>query len=272
MNRIKTSDVLDPSIQQPFTARSLDFLQDSNKDMVKGIVLSLIGSIYDASKYYIISGLQGYGTNQISEGYVFFNGELYYCAGKTSTTAIANTLVLTIDTTTSINSPYDPVRFTDNIERAVHLLRRFVMTDAVSGTGTVDYSSCINVNIRTFFSPTLKAYDGSGAEVVGGFSASSFEMLQYTLNSTGLRVDFKSLFITIGAGVRKLSVSEPIALPSTGAGTSVGRFNQTISAGITVSVDYSASGNAVIIEKTDRTDFPAVAGTAELSFSIIIGF
>ena len=37
MNRIITTDVLDPSIQQPFTANSLDFLQTAVSDILTSI-------------------------------------------------------------------------------------------------------------------------------------------------------------------------------------------------------------------------------------------
>jgi len=218
MDRIKTSDVSDPSIQQPFTARSLDFLQDANKDMAKAYALSVIGKIYDPTKYYVISGLDSYGTYQYKEGYIFYNGEVYYCSGKSTTTAFSGVPVLTINTTTTAGTPYDPVTFTDDIQRDVHLLRRFILSDGSSGSGTVDLSACILIDKSITYTPTLKAYDGFGNEVVGGFTGSSFGYVQYKIKGNEVEVLITGQNFVIALGVKRLSFSCPSIL----AGLNVG--------------------------------------------------
>ena len=179
MNKIITTDVVDPLVQQPFTADSLDFLQDANKEMIKAYALSVIGKIYDPTKYYVISGLDSYGTHQYKEGCIFYDGELYYCPGKSSTTSFSGVLVLNL---VESNAPFDPVIFSDNTSHSVHKIRRFVMVDASSGSGTVDLSACILIDKSISYSTTLKAYDGPGNEVVGGFTGSSFGYGQYKIN------------------------------------------------------------------------------------------
>lgn len=265
MNRIKTSDVLDPSVQQPFTARSLDFLQDANKDMIKGSIMNMIGILYDSTKYYIVSGLYSYGTNQISEGYIFFNGELYYCSGKISTAAVTNALVLTIDTTTSAGSPYDPVTFTDTVNRDVHLQRRFIMSDAISGTGTVDFNNCIFIDKPITFVSTLKAYDGPGSEVVGGFSTASFGFTQYKIKGNEVEILITGANFVISAGVRKLTFSCPSILAGVNvAGVAIVGFQQ---GGSTTGFACIAEmDNSVIsLQRIENnTDFPAVASFGEI--------
>ena len=125
MNKIITTDVVDPLVQQPFTADSLDFLQDGSKEMIKSYALSCIGKIYDPTKYYVISGLDSYGTHQYKEGCIFYDGELYYCPGKSNTTLFVNTPVLNL---VESNAPFDPVTFSDASTHSVHKIRRFIIT------------------------------------------------------------------------------------------------------------------------------------------------
>ncbi len=144
MNRIITTSILDPLIQQPFTGRSLDFIQDATKNVILGVTQSLIGESYDSSKAYIIKGLDAYGTNQYNEGFVLWGGEIYYSPGKSSITAFANVPVLTI--TVANDATADPVTFSDLVSRNVHNVRTLVLSDAVSGSGTFDLSNAIYIH------------------------------------------------------------------------------------------------------------------------------
>lgn len=137
MNKIITTFVSDPTIEQPFTASSLDFLQDANKNIFAGIARALAGDeIY--AQFTVLQGLVAYGTGNYTDGYVYLSGEIFYCAGKSNNVAFVNVPVLT---TTITNDPTaDPLTFTDGNARNVHNVRNLVLSDAVSGSGTIDLS------------------------------------------------------------------------------------------------------------------------------------
>lgn len=266
MNKIITTDVVDPLVQQPFTADSLDFLQDANKEMIKAYALSVIGKIYDTTKYYVVSGLDSYGTNQYKEGYVFHDGELYYCPGKSSTTAFSGVPVLSL---TETNAPFDPVKFSDNTDHSVHKIRRFVMVDASSGSGTVDYSSCIFIDKSITYTPTLKAYDGFGNEVVGGFTGSSFGYVQYKIKGNEVEVLITGQNFVIASGVRKLSFSCPTILAGLNvSGVAMVGFQQ---GGTTTGFACLAQmdDTEILIGGADGgAGFPAVASLGEIYLMI----
>lgn len=269
MNRIITTSVADPSIQQPFTARSLDFLQDASKEMIKGFALSLIGKIYDPTKYYVVSGLKAYGTNQISEGCIFFNGELYYSAGKSTTTAFVNVPVLTL---TVSDSPIDPVTFSDGTARKVHNVRHFVLSDAISGTGTVNYTSCIVIGGYQTFPLVTKAYNSSNVEVVGGFvPVSGYNHCQFNIFGNQANILIVGQAFHISAGVRKLTVGLPTELTSVPlSGCSVVSFQE---GGTTVGFTGIATmylGELVITNIALNTDFPTIATNGYMYLSITL--
>lgn len=269
MNRIKTSDVSDPSIQQPFTARSLDFLQDANKDMAKAYALSVIGKIYDTTKYYVISGLDSYGTHQYTEGYVFHDGEVYYCPGKSSTTLFSGVPVLTVDTTTTAGTPYDPVTFTDDIQRDVHLLRRFILSDGSSGSGTVDYFNCIFIDRPTTVVPVLKAFNASNTEIASGFTSGGFNRTRYVLRGNSLNITITGQSFVIGANARYLTIEMPLPIPTTSMfGTAVVAFQRL---GTTVGFAGIAELNDGVITIRNieiNTDIPAMPSDGCLYLSI----
>lgn len=266
MNKIITTDVVDPLVQQPFTADSLDFLQDANKEMIKAYALSVIGKIYDTTKYYVISGLDSYGTHQYTEGYVFHDGELYYCPGKSNTTLFVNTPVLNL---VESNAPFDPVIFSDNTSHSVHKIRRFVMIDASSGSGTVDLSACILIDKSITYSTTLKAYDGPGNEVLGGFTGSSFGYVQYKIKGNEVEVLITGQSFVIASGVRKLSFSCPSFLAGLNvSGVAVVAIQQ---GGTSVGFAGLAQMNdtEILIEQVaNNTDIPAMASSGEIYLMI----
>lgn len=266
MNKIITTDVVDPLVQQPFTADSLDFLQDANKEMIKAYALSVIGKIYDPTKYYIISGLYSYGTYQFKEGYIFYDGEVYYCSGKSTTTAFTGVPVLSF---TETNPSFDPVTFSDGTPHSVHKIRRFVMIDASSGSGTVDYSNCIFIDKAITYSTTLKAYDGPGNEVVGGFTGSSFGYVQYKIKGNEVEVLITGQSFVIASGVRKLSFSCPSFLTGRNvSGVAVVAIQQ---GGTSVGFAGLAQMNdtEILIEQVaNNTDMPAMASSGEIYLMI----
>lgn len=99
--------------------------------MIKYICESMIGDSYASNVPYAIWGLGFNGTQSsptdIGAGYIYFNGELYFCGGLSPiVTGDLFTITVTNDPTA------DPLTFTDLVARNVHNVRRIVVTDTAA--------------------------------------------------------------------------------------------------------------------------------------------
>lgn len=275
MNTIITTSILDPSIQQPFTGPSLDFLQNATKEQSAAFARGMIGDFYNSAIAYILHGVNPYGTNQYKEGYIFWNGEVYYCPGKSTTTAFANVPVLTITVTNDATA--DPTIFSDLVPRNVHNVRRLIMSDAVSGSGTFDLSDAVILNKWTAYTPTFAAYDSSDALVAGGVTVTSFSAI-YRISGDILHIRMNSIDISTLATVRYVTMTMPSISLLTGTakrGTGFCRFGKYATTGsglpVAVNVDLSSSGagDPFCMEKADKTDF-GVLNNYDFRFTIAI--
>lgn len=135
MKKIDTLQVTDPSTLQPFTARSLKFLQDATAEdvaaIIKSIVTSNLGS-YSLSVPYVISGCV-YDNSSL---YGVTSGEIFYGGKYYETTAIPNDTATNIPRfilTLSQDATADPVIFSDSSSKNVHNIEKYVATDVASG-------------------------------------------------------------------------------------------------------------------------------------------
>lgn len=136
MKKIITTDVVDPTIEQPFTANSLDFIQDNTKEVIDQIVGTLTqGSL--VGQYTILWGCvetdDGAGTHfSCTAGAIKDDeGEIYTVA------AVAGAPITTtscFDRLTSNDPTADPLTFTDGISRNVHNIRTAVYKDSSLAT------------------------------------------------------------------------------------------------------------------------------------------
>jgi hypothetical protein len=163
MKTILTTSISDPTIQQPFTGKSLTFLQDNLADVAEGISKFLVGDrSYNTSDFFVISGLRDTGTPPvyaIAEGWIFYNGELYYCSGYAGNPA--NDVIGTI--TTAYDTSIDPVTFTDGVARNVHQVKTIVLSDGVLGSGDIDYVDLIFSQDKSYRKFAQGAYSSSSA-------------------------------------------------------------------------------------------------------------
>lgn len=278
MDRIITTSISDPTIQQPLTGNSLDFLQNTTQEMAAAYAKSIAGCHYDASLPFVIYGLYPYGTGNYSEGYVLWNNEVFYCAGKSDSVAFVNIPVLTITVTNDATA--DPVTFTDAVSRNVHNNRNLVLTDALTGTGTFDLADALYMNKWiTASTPTYVALTTADAVVGGGVTVAS-ESYIYQLHSTGIKIWFRTTDITTTATTAKISMTLPISLPTT-LGTSSAfsagacRFYKSGTGGVPCYVwtnqNSLGSGTELQIEKADGTAFGVLANyEAEFMIDIAI--
>lgn len=122
-NIIDTTKVIDPGHLQPFTAPSLQFLQDSVLTNVLEAVKAYVGPSYSINTPYCLSGLNYTGTTAlptaVNPGAILYQGEIYGVNsgfGPAATGAVF-TLVITQ------GSP-DPLTFSDNVTENVHNIRK----------------------------------------------------------------------------------------------------------------------------------------------------
>lgn len=159
MRRIDTSFA---ASGQPFTApTSLDMLQDAYKDGIRELALAQIGSSYDPTVPYILWGCESASPVAVSEGGIFFNGEVFYTAGWSSGSLPPSPLVLIASISTNY-AAIDPVTFEDGSTHNVHELRTCIFAYGTSGTGTIgDFNDFIRVNTTSV----------TGSSIVSSISA-----------------------------------------------------------------------------------------------------
>lgn len=143
MKKIITSNVLDPSVLQPFTAQSLRFLQESKEDdvaaLIKALVISNLGS-YSLTTPYVISGCAVSDAGKdVTAGEIFYGGKYYQTTAVNGTTNVARFIL-----TPSQDATADPLTFSDSSVFNVHTIYKYVPTDVASG-GDFTSSNLVSV-------------------------------------------------------------------------------------------------------------------------------
>ena len=140
MKRIYTGFAIDPTAQQPLTTKSLDFLQDANKEMFAVIAKNLIESAgYNPNNVpYLLEKTQLYSQA------IYFQGEIYM------TNYVSGGTYAIIDTTPDATA--DPLLFTDSINRNVHQGRNLIDTTTLTGSlfswsAMIDLTNKINTTL-----------------------------------------------------------------------------------------------------------------------------
>ncbi len=210
MNTILTTSISDPNIQQPFTGKSLAFIQNSYKQMFDGVCQSIVGTRnYSGLGFYVISGLVDSGVPPayvIPEGWIFHDGQLYYCSGYNGTPI--NDVIGTI--TSAYDLTIDPVTFTDGIARNVHRVLTITLSDGVSGSGDFDYDTISfpqNDFYRKFAQGEYSGSTASGATVTP-LSSNELDPNSWLNGATGRFTPLKAGYYEVNA---HFSISVPVA-------------------------------------------------------------
>jgi hypothetical protein len=145
MKKIITTNVLDPSVLQPFTAQSLRFLQESKEDdvaaLVKALVISNLGS-YSLTTPYVISGcVVSDSGKDVTAGEIFYGGKYYETTAVNGTTNVARFIL-----TASQDATADPLTFSNSSVFNVHTIYKYVPTDVATGG---DFTSANLVDLYT---------------------------------------------------------------------------------------------------------------------------
>lgn len=145
MKRLITNFITD-TVGQPIKQGTLDFLQDAHKETANALARQILGETYAPNFVFILTGCQNSGSGGsyiISEGYVFYNGEVYYYPGGSFSVTGTNTAVGVIVQSPTTAPNADPVTFTDLSTHSVHIDRTWDVQNLPSA-GLTDFSYWID--------------------------------------------------------------------------------------------------------------------------------
>lgn len=188
MKNINTSQIVDPTSEQPFTGRSLKFLQDYEAENLAAIIKALIyqnlGS-YSLNVPYVISGCVVTDSGKdVTAGEIFYGGKYYETTALDGATNVARFIL-----TKTQDATADPVLFTDSVSKNVHDIYKYVATDAASG-GDFDSS---DLNFDLLYAGTkiyANLYSGAGFTVNNGVGYDDFTSMTYTTPNDGVTRDY----------------------------------------------------------------------------------
>jgi len=111
-----------------------------------------IGSSYDPTKYYILTGCKNTGVGQnyiISEGAIFGNNEIYQVDATTFTAQIGETAVgkIGLDSFRARNT--DPATLEYGVSLPDRIVKKIIFKSGVSNSGDVNFSDLLVINQST---------------------------------------------------------------------------------------------------------------------------
>lgn len=153
---------------------TLQFLQLSYQEGFTAIVKALIGPSYNPSTVYILYGVENsgvYPSYVITDGVVFYNGEIYY-VDATSFTATGSNVAVFSTITSQYTTFADPVTFSDTTTHNIHNIVKMQLTQAASGSGISDYATAFRMNFvippqLNLTNPTTAPYTDNIAQLIG---------------------------------------------------------------------------------------------------------
>lgn len=131
MKKISTNQIISQTSKQPFTGRSLKFLQDARDEndaaIIKGIITSNLGG-YSLTVPYVISGcVVSDSGKDVTDGEIFYGGKFYQVTGVNGTTNVAQFVL-----TKTQDATADPLLFSDSVSKNVHDIYTYVATDTAT--------------------------------------------------------------------------------------------------------------------------------------------
>jgi len=273
MKNIDTLQVVDPSVQQPFLATSLKFLQDGNIEALSNLIIGLIGSSYSASQVYILFGCvrsgaadgAGSGSAAVTAGAVFFNGEVYTVDAFSTANINSQNLYSALSVT---NPSPDPVTFSDGSSKNVHNVRKWLIAQAGSGSNLVNnwlpYGITINIQTSTSTGDAITTDVVSGGPIAYNSLVTKYS---YFILNKICYLNFKLTFtITTGVVCRVIRLPIPVGITINKAGGELfsfrGMANFIAPSGTTNwcplyvnSIDDGTEGNRICLRRaTEGTD------------------
>lgn len=155
------------TVKAPFLRKTFEHLNAAMSESVDAVIKGLIN--YIDNDVIILWGCDityggGVGAASVTQGAIYYNGEVYQVdENLTITVGVGQTLVWYIETSYDIvNSPADPVLYSDGNTYNQHQINKFVLTNGPSGSGLVDYSDS---SVKRYKDVVGKVRKDAGAEL-----------------------------------------------------------------------------------------------------------
>lgn len=225
-NKINTAFEVDPGNRQPWTVKSLDFVQDNVKTLAVALAKTFL---YDApTSPYILYGCEKVlsstaSTYNINAGYIFVQPDYDVCYLNASGPLIlSGTDVAVCTKSISYDATADPLTFEDGFPRNVHQHINYKVTAGPSGSGDFDFDDMLNVQNTMFRKPSPIEVGSSATTVTWatGFTQTSsllplnfwkdnagFVYIQGSAKATSTEVLYSEIF-TLPVGYRPTLESE----------------------------------------------------------------
>ena len=173
MNQINNSY---SSHGQPFSAAALSFLQNAWLSGFAGVGEAIIGPSYNTSTVYVLYGCTGTlsgGHTDYAEGYMFYNGEMFYCPPQPgvvnpsgSNVFICNMLLTNYDDSAGTS-------FVDGLVQPIRQIRNIQISTGASGSGSLsgtiasDYNHLVFLNNIQTINQLIENQTGGMAAAFG---------------------------------------------------------------------------------------------------------
>lgn len=195
----------------------------------------------------------------ITAGAVYYNGEVYLCDAFIDGT-ITNAIVGTI---TTVYDGADPVLFSDGSSHNVHQINKIVWSDAVSGTGTFDFSNCVVINKWSEYIVLDADMSANSGTFYNGATGS--RRLRYFKVGKSVTVDIKIDGANTSVGsIAELKINLPAIIGTTSqVFTSVGRFINTDAPTFNTPPDKGTTAMIITIEADDKIHMKPLIGSID---------
>lgn len=138
--KFDVTNIIDPA-KAPLTKRSLTHLNSAYDELTKQMIESSFVVPYTTNDIVILSGCEVTanipGTSEVTAGQIYYNGRIYDVDANASISSPSNTLVWSIVESVVAG---DPATFSDGNSYNFHIIEKFVLSNAVSGSGIADYN------------------------------------------------------------------------------------------------------------------------------------
>ena len=165
MKKILTNNIVEDVRRQPFNKASLEHIQESYNEVIADIMKALTDN---ATGVVVLHGLvdsDGGATSwNISAGAVLYNGEVFQVDAFVGSDP-SDVPVLVLDETYRAG---DPVKFSDNNEYNVHVIRKLKFEMAGTGTGIADFEELVRYNFTKKQEHIQFIIDGGGVVLSTG--------------------------------------------------------------------------------------------------------
>lgn len=229
---------------------TFQFLQDSHKETVGEVMKNIIGPTYDATKGYVLYGLNESAAGSatlVSAGAIFFNGEVYLSPAQIRpATSFPDVPIVSI-LTTQYTTNADPTDFSDGTPRNVHNIRSVHHTNGASGAGSIaDWDNLIWLQLKwTSITAYLDAnWADAGAPNVARFTKTRDEVLLQGGVANSLGVSASGTMLTLPSGYRP-SQDVNFLCPTTPGSSPASAYVNITSAGV-VSTSTSINPSSAI--------------------------